>query len=522
MIEDGRQVAADRIETDVCVIGAGPAGLALALELAGHGLSVCVLESGDRGISRRGQQLAGGENGDPHYYRLDSTRIRGFGGTSNHWRGDSGFRARELDAADLAPRPSVGRIGWPFSRAELAGDYERAAELLRLGPDVTADRWAEATAGPLPTDPDLIETWRFRIGPLDSFTSRWDELDRLRDVRVLTSTTVLELHSDDHRVTEATATTGDGRTLEVHGRAFVLAMGGIDNARLLLLSRRDRPAGLGNHHDRVGRYFMEHPHVRSGVLVPRDPTFARRMQVYDRHDVDGTELVGMLAPSSAALERVGALGSAWSVHMVPRARLSAAGQLLSEVRDLASYRRPVPRTGARIAGLLRRPGQTARAVRAALGDGPPEVGMLVGMTEQEPHPDSRVTLGGRRDRFGQPVARLDWRLTERDRAAVRAGQDILDRALRDAGLGHVEDRFGDVEPPPLIGGGFHHMGTTRMHDDERLGVVDADQRVHTMSNLYVTGASVFPTGGVANPTLTVVALAVRLARHLRGSLRTAG
>jgi choline dehydrogenase-like flavoprotein len=138
--------------------------------------------------------------------------------------------------------------------------------------------------------------------------------------------------------------------------------------------------------------------------------------------------------------------------------------------------------------------------------------------EQAPNPDSRVTLGTRRDRFGLPVARVDWRPTASDRASIRASQEAVDAALRAAGLGQVEFMLGDEHPPTLLEGNFHHLGATRMHPDPAMGVVDADCRVHGLRNLYVAGSSVFPTYGCSNPTLTVVALALRLADHLKKQL----
>jgi choline dehydrogenase-like flavoprotein len=144
--------------------------------------------------------------------------------------------------------------------------------------------------------------------------------------------------------------------------------------------------------------------------------------------------------------------------------------------------------------------------------------VLRAQAEQAPNPDSRVTLGARRDRFGLPVARVDWRPTSSDRASIRASQEAVDTVLRAAGLGHVEFMLGDEHPPALLEGNFHHLGATRMHTDPSLGVVDANCRVHGVRNLYVAGSSVFPTYGCSNPTLTVVALALRLADHLKKQL----
>ena len=166
---------------------------------------------------------------------------------------------------------------------------------------------------------------------------------------------------------------------------------------------------------------------------------------------------------------------------------------------------------------LRAPGPAGRAAQVEADPARSVLALRV-QAEQAPNPDSRVTLGTRRDRFGLPVARVDWRPAPSDRASIRASQKAVDTALRAAGLGHVEFMLGDEHPPTLLEGNFHHLGTTRMHTDPARGVVDADCRVHGVRNLYVAGSSVFPTYGCSNPTLTVVALALRLADHLKKQL----
>jgi choline dehydrogenase-like flavoprotein len=154
----------------------------------------------------------------------------------------------------------------------------------------------------------------------------------------------------------------------------------------------------------------------------------------------------------------------------------------------------------------------------ARGSANDEVFILRVQAEQAPNPSSRVTLDGARDAFGLRKARLDWRVTESDRWSIRRTQEIVDRELRRAKLGRLERKLGEEDPPALFRGAFHHMGTTRMHREASHGVVDADCRVHGLANLFVAGSSVFPTAGCANPTLTLVALAVRLADHLRDEL----
>lgn len=137
------------------------------------------------------------------------------------------------------------------------------------------------------------------------------------------------------------------------------------------------------------------------------------------------------------------------------------------------------------------------------------------MSEQEPNPASRVQLGQATDRFGQPVAQLDWRLTALDRESIRRGQDLVFSALDAAGIGLLTQPWGTEQPSASLGGGFHHIGTTRLSDSPRRGVVDRDCRVHGMANLSAVGTSAFSTAGYANPTLTVIALAARLAARLK-------
>jgi len=135
-----------------------------------------------------------------------------------------------------------------------------------------------------------------------------------------------------------------------------------------------------------------------------------------------------------------------------------------------------------------------------------------------PNPSSRVKLDSTRDRFDKLRLKLDWRLTELDIKTVLRGQQIMDEELRRAKLGHIEVDDYDEIPPPGISGGYHHMGTTRMSTDPNVGVVDATCRIHGIDNVFVAGSSVFPTSGFANPTLTIVALAIRLADHLKGAM----
>ena len=516
----------DVLRTDVCIIGAGPAGITVAMELDAAGVDVLLVDSGGETVTKPTQGLAAGEVADNRYYRLDRTRLRAFGGTSNHWIDTSGMRARPLDGLDFESRPEIDRPGWPLSADDMQSWYRRAHEIAYLGPlDYRVQTWAGDEAPPLPVDERTVSTAMFQIGPLDAFTRRLPDVSARSHLRLLLGATGQELvaeHGD--AVDYVRATTSAGAGFAVQARRYVLAAGGIDNPRLLLLSHRRHASGLGNAHDQVGRHFMEHPHLRTG-FVTLTPASRRRLDLYGRRVVDGVDVMGMLVLPDDVLRRERILATAWALHPSSVELLTPAARAMVDLRDLATFRTITPYTAQRVTSILRAPGPTAKALRAAMmkrrPSAAPESGnvlQLAVMSEQEPNPDSRVLLGSRRDRYGQRVARVQWRLTDLDRRSIRRAQELIAEELARAGVGVVADLLGDEDPPASTGGGFHHMGTTRMAASPRHGVVDADCMVYGVPNLSVVGTSVFSTGGYANPTLTVIALAARLAHHLRNEL----
>ena len=527
MLSDAREFANNQeIETDVCIVGAGPAGISVARELVGNGASVWVLESGGRGVERRAQRLNRGQSAGYPIHRLHQSRVRAFGGTSRHWLrpGDETWAARPLDPVDFEVRPGIRYSGWPFDRSHLDPYYAHAQVLCRLGPfDYDAGRWADPTrTPPLPLPPGPVETTVFHHGTTD-FDGYYQELVRAPNVTLLLHASAVELTTgeDPGRVDRVEVRREDGSRSFVRARLVVLAAGGIENPRLLLLSRRVHRRGLGNDRDLVGRFFAERLSARTGYIVPATPDLIGRTGFYPVHAAaPGVQVQGALRVGDAAQRERQLLNCAF--FLVTR-DLSFTAEAVRSVATLvkARRRRPLPaellgHLGNVVTGLSPL-GALARARLRGADSARSVVAMRV-QAEQAPNPDSRVTLGTRRDRFGLPVAQVDWRPAASDRASIRASQEAVDAALRGAGLGHVEFMLGDEHPPALLEGNFHHLGATRMHPDPAMGVVDADCRVHGVRNLYVAGSSVFPTYGCSNPTLTVVALALRLADHLKKQL----
>ena len=528
MLSDARELANDQqVEADVCIIGAGPAGISIARELIGNGAQVWLLGSGGRDAERRAQRLNRGQSVGFPIHRPHQSRVRAFGGTSRHWfdaPGDESWAARPLDPIDFEVRPGIRYSGWPFDRTHLVPYYVQAQEVCQLGPfDYDPGRWADQErTPPLPLLPGAVETTLFQHGTAD-FGGYYQELVRAPNVTLVLHASVVELATggDPGWVDRVELRREDGSRCFVRARLVVAAAGGIENPRLLLLSRRFHRNGLGNNHDLVGRFFAERMSARTGYIIPASPVLIGRAGLYPVQEAaPGVLVQGALRVRDAVQRERQLLNCAF--FLLPR-NLSMMAEAVRSVATLAKTRQRRPllagmaghlgnvATGLGDLGVfarnrLRRPDE-ARGVLALRVQG-----------EQAPNPDSRVTLGTRRDRFGLPVAQVDWRPAASDRASIRATQEAIDEAFRGAGLGHVELMLGDEHPPALLEGNFQHLGATRMHTDPSMGVVDADCRVHGVRNLYVAGSSVFPTYGCSNPTLTVVALALRLADHLKKQL----
>ena len=323
-------------------------------------------------------------------------------------------------------------------------------------------------------------------------------MQRAGNATLCTRATVVRLETDGagRRVCRALVASPGGARWSIAARRFVLAAGAVENARLLLASG-DAPKGLGNASGLVGRCFMEHPRDTALSLAPASARAYRDAAFYDLHAAaDGTTIVGRFAlPDDAAR----ALGLNASATLLPRTRpwVQRALRLLGPAARARRVRALLPPGGH---------GWSRHARPARVFDG---FTVLLNV-EQSPSAENHVTLGARRDAYGSPLPVLHWRWQPDDHARLVRVRATFARELEALGLGRVSVNDA-ARPDPNA---HHHAGTTRMHDDPREGVVDAHGRVHALDNLYVAGASVFPTAGFANPTLTIVALALRLADHL--------
>ena len=522
---------AARLEAEVCIVGAGAAGITLALELEATGRRVLLVESGGFEPDEAVQSLYDLEQiGYPQRPNYMS-RARYFGGSCNLWAG----RSMRLQAQDFAARAWVPGSGWPIPPDEVDRHYPRAAAILGMGGIARFDLAThEARLSPAERDllagPDLVPTlslWAPRPKRFGRGERR--RLERSAGVRLLLHASVTRIELDDGgtEVQALTAQTLAGKALRLEARTFVLAAGGLETPRLLLVSRDRQGQGVGNGCDLVGRYFMDHPRAVFGAVrlaAGRRLTLMRGWPLSD-----GKVQLG-LGLSPAAQARDGLLNhyltleeeasgytaqhyqAAIEVGKVLLRRGHAGGRFelakarrAPAVRDfiyLLSPKEILPHRLWRLTTLARYRLAPERKARRYI---------VVYFCEQPPEPESRVTLSRDTDRLGLNRLILDWRIPESVHQSMLRLQAVLGRALEQRALGTLEPGTGE----PGYTDASHHMGTTRMSDSPRTGVVDRDCRVFGVRNLYIAGSALFPSAGHANPTLTIVALALRLADHLK-------
>ncbi|HEY2377888.1 MAG TPA: GMC family oxidoreductase [Gemmatimonadaceae bacterium] len=495
------------IEGDLCIVGAGAAGISMALEWIGAGRRVLLLEGGGFDYDPHMQDLYRGDNIGLPYYPIQSARLHFFGGTTGHW---AGF-CSTMDPLDFAVRDWVPHSGWPIARTELDPYYKRALSVVQIGPDEwTAEAWQrrDPSLVPFPLDRNVAWTkmWQFSAPARFGVLYRKPIVDA-PDVHLYTHANVVEIISNENAsaVQELRVRTLEGKEHRVRAKRFVLACCTIQNARLLLASNGQASAGLGNANDLVGRYFMEHLEMPSGNLVTLGRT-PPSVQMYD-WGWGRTKARGEIALSQEVQRRRRILNA--TVSLSPAA-LSDPPQ--STFQQINPQLIEMFHTGKLSDDVLKTPPPSAV----------PRTFQLMTRQEQAPNPASRVTLSTERDALGMPRTRLDWRLTELDRSSFAAFYEELGCEFGRAGVGRLQMRDWVMQPPnagwpPSLSGGWHHMGTTRMSPDPKQGVVDVNCRVHGIANLYVAGAAVFPTAGCVNPTFSLVALTLRLSDYLKHS-----
>lgn len=507
MLLDARRIPDGQIlETDVCIIGAGASGITLAREFRNKPFSTILLESGGLQPDTETQSLYKGTIIGHAYYPLDGSRNRTFGGSTATWGG----MCLPFDPIDFEKRDWVPHSGWPLDLIELEPYYRHAHEPCEIGPYEYREEYWTPRRGKqsIPIDGGRILPQIAQFSPPTHFGRAYIvDIERAESVTAYLYANALELDADEvaRTVQRVRVGTLDGCRFSVSAKYYVLATHAIENARLLLLSRSVMADGLGNQNGLVGRYFMERVNYRSGVFVPVDARLIAPF--FEKDKLAECGINGYLGVSEQWQRKNKVLNSSIHLHTTRlRLRGTAADPDASE-ESISAW------------DVVR---EAWRKVWRRFGGGEKNVVFDIWQdVEPVPNPNSRVMLSRELDRLGQPKVMLDWRLSPRlEGRTIRRTLGLFAAEMGRLELGRVRayiSEDGDEWTDNVVGS-FHHMGTTRMHRDEKQGVVDENCRVHGLSNLYVAGSSVFPTAGQSNPTLTLLALALRLGDRITEEL----
>jgi choline dehydrogenase-like flavoprotein len=552
---DGRQIpSGSTLEAEVCIIGGGPAGIAIARELLGTSISVILIETGGWRPNKIAQALnraelaANSRHPPPEMYRE-----RRFGGSSAIWGG----RCVPLTRSDFEPRDHVTNSGWPISYDELLPYYSRALTYCEAG-EFAFDPACLETAAPIVDGltGSQITVGLERFSPPTDFGKRFKSaLTGSHTQTILLDSTCIRLVSSvsGRAVKAVQCSTITGNNFTICAKYTVIAAGGLESARLLAASNDRFPAGLANSSGALGRYYMSH---LEGTLGHLQVAPGRNVRWDFAKTSDGVYAKHHIRLSDELLRRHRLRKMVFRLHhanpMDPRHRDPVLSLMYIAKRFvLPEYRRKI--TAVELDSLDRLPKGSALLARhvANIAKDPwsligflsswvykrhacyrriPYVALpskrgaypLDYNAEQTPLYDSRISLIHDKDRFGIPKMRIDWRVCPEDVASIAASYRRMRSILATTDVATItyDDNTLDESVKQAIAVGGHHIGTARMSDDPKRGIVNPQCRTHDVENLFIAGSAVFPTSGSANPTLTIVALAIRVADRLKTDLRS--
>ena len=480
---------------DVCIAGGGMAGISIAVALANKGRRILIVESGGREYDEQSQDLYRGDILGRGYFELDTARLRFLGGSSNHWAG----MCRPLDDIDFRAQQHIPHSGWQIDYRDLQPYHRQVCDILEISDDFTDIE--------LPSPSEEIKRIRFRFSePPVRFGEKYlKQLEEDANITFYLNANLVDIRIDEAtgKVTQFHVANYRNRS-ERHGfraRYFVLALGGIENPRMMLASRSQIAAGIGNQNNLVGRYFSEHFQLLAGYYVAEEETWPFEDDVVYLAPTEVFQKDMRIANAGIRLE----LGNFGLSH-----------EAKEHIREVLCYSDIIA--------------DYVRVFREFNCNGRPVgVGSIHVASEQVPNAHSRITLTNQTDTFGLPTVALDWRVVDIDRKTVVESVNAVARYLARQKYGNI--KLADwilndnVEIPDVdelsgyyhtsgVGAGYHHMGTTRMSSSPETGVVDKDLRVFGHDNLFIAGSSVFATSGHANPSFTLLQLALRLSDHL--------
>lgn len=497
MFIDGRELPADHVvETDICIIGAGAVGISMALEFINSNVSVTLIESGGFEFDPQTQSLYQGHHIGVPTYPLETNRLRYFGGTTNHWAG----HCRPFDEFDFQIRDWIPHSGWPITIDEMKPYFARSQPIMDLGEynyDSIEEYAKKLKLKTLPLDNERLKTVMKHQSPPVRFGERYrDDIGKSKNVTVYLNSNALELNTEESasHVTDIDVACIDGPRYKVKARQFVLATGGLENPRLMLLSNSTAPNGLGNDHDMVGRFYTDHLLVRPAMDISLSHLDSDFRLYTDLHNINGGTIFAIMTPPAALTKKEKMTRFRFHLYPYQPHYTSAVGGVFSKID------------------------QSEKVSPLSLAKGTSiQVHMAM---EPIPNPDALVRLSNDQDILGQRKLEVNWVLSEQELANARRAIEICALEFGRMGLGRASAPLLEKPDqwPREFSSGKHHCGTTRMANNPKQGVIDSNTRVFGIDNLFVTGSSIFPTIGHTNPTLNLIAFSLRLADHLKDKL----
>lgn len=516
MIYDSRKLEKNfLIEGDVCIVGAGAAGISMALDMMSMNFKTILLEGGGFEYEDKMQQLYKGNIKGPDNYPLTASRLHYFGGTTNHWGG----HCSPLDEIDFKKRNWVENSGWPISKSDLEPYFSKTSEILELeSSDFSLEYWGKIPSFskkiPINNEAVIEKIWQYS-SPVKFNTKYRNTIENSDKIHLYSYANVTNILSNEgvSNIEELEVNNHEGRRGKVKAKYFILACGAVQNARLLLNSRNNLSNGLGNHYDLVGRYFMEHIHMRSNEI------WLNRFSSSGRYILDWgkTKANSRFSISPSKQEEFKILNGVFRIETLIRNRTEKT--LFERFSNEDATKNGYSLTfGEKIQRKLNKyEQQTVHNIDMAFGT---QV-----MMEQPPKRNARVILENERDELGMLRAGLEWNISSHEKYSILKMFELTAKELGLSGIGRVKlnDSLLEGNEDLWVESRFpanHHMGTTRMSNDPKKGVVDSNCKVHGLNNLFVAGSSCFVTSGCANPTYTLISLSLRLSNHIKNKLNS--
>jgi len=498
------------IHGDICIIGAGAAGISMALDWDNTKYKVILLEGGGFEYDAKLQELYKGNIIGQKYLPLNAIRSHQFGGTTNLWGG----LCSPYDEIDFVKREWVEHSGWPISLNDLYPYYKKTKDILDLHSDeYSLNFWQKINTNfiNLKLDNDVVHEKIWQFSPPTRFGSKYkDKIINSNNINLYTYANVTDIitESNNTNIKEVIVNNHAKKKHKVIAKYYILACGAIQNARLLLNSNKQVAKGLGNEYDLVGRYFMEHIEVKSSELW-LDKKYPMDLYLLEPGK---TKARAELAISSEIQEKYKILNGTASLRPLSLARHSLT---INE-----RWGKGNPNLNKKKISFRERLKNKLTRINEEFVENIDQAYLLHTRIEQAPNPNSRIYLDKEKDALGMHRANLDWELKTIDKRSIRKMYEIMGKQFGISDIGRIKllnflTDDNEKTWPDFMSGGFHHMGTTRMSDDAQKGVVDKNCKLHNINNLYVAGSSCFTTGGAANPTFTLIALSLRLSDHLK-------